>query len=97
MQGGSLGHSASATDTLSIARQLDFSPEPKDDREILLNREHIIKDLTQRLTSTVSPTEEKPIRVSEMAGIVSKAKEELAKSKSKGNNNNNILNKYILY
>ncbi|CAH2207834.1 jg25696, partial [Pararge aegeria aegeria] len=38
----------------------------------------------QRLTSSVSPsTEEKPLRVSDMAGIVSKAKEELAKSKSK--------------
>lgn len=58
----------------------------KDDRGIILNKEHSIKDLTQRLTSPVSPTsEEKPLRVADMAGIVSKAKEELAKSQSKGN------------
>ncbi|CAH2104042.1 unnamed protein product [Euphydryas editha] len=81
MQNGTLGHSVNASD---VVRQFDFTPEPKDDREILLNREHSIKDLAQRLTSPLSPTtEEKPIRVSEMAGIVSKAKEELAKSKSK--------------
>lgn len=57
----------------------------KDDLGLIINREHSIKDLAQRLTSPVSPTtEEKPIRVSDMAGIVSKAKEELAKSQSKG-------------
>lgn len=66
-------------------KQLDGTPEVKDDRGILLNREHSIKDLAQRLTSPVSPTtEDKPLRVSDMAGIVSKAKEELAKSQSKG-------------
>ncbi|XP_046977096.1 uncharacterized protein LOC124543098 isoform X2 [Vanessa cardui] len=85
IQNGTLGHSVNTTDILSTVRSgQDFSPEPKDDREILLNREHSIKDLAQRLTSPLTPsTEEKPIRVSEMAGIVSKAKEELAKSKSK--------------
>ncbi|XP_039763213.1 uncharacterized protein LOC120636034 isoform X2 [Pararge aegeria] len=85
MQNGTLGHSVNAADTLAaVGRQLDFTAEPKDDREILLHREHSIKDLAQRLTSSVSPsTEEKPLRVSDMAGIVSKAKEELAKSKSK--------------
>ncbi|XP_045784883.1 uncharacterized protein LOC123880684 isoform X3 [Maniola jurtina] len=85
MQNGTLGHSVNAADALAAAgRQLDFAAEPKDDREILLHREHSIKDLAQRLTSSVSPsTEEKPLRVSDMAGIVSKAKEELAKSKSK--------------
>lgn len=96
MQNGTLGHSVSPTDALSIVRQLDFSSDPKDDREILLNREHSIKDLAQRLTSAVSPTtEEKPLRVSEMAGIVSKAKEELAKSKSKGNVEQ--LREYLVY
>ncbi|XP_023937792.1 FH1/FH2 domain-containing protein 3 [Bicyclus anynana] len=85
MQNGTLGHSVNAADALAVAgRQLDFTAEPKDDREILLHREHSIKDLAQRLTTPVSPsTEEKPLRVSDMAGIVSKAKEELAKSKSK--------------
>lgn len=76
-----------AVDTITVMRQkLNFTPEVNDDRGILLNREHSIKDLAQRLTSPVSPTsEDKPIRVSDMAGIVSKAKEELAKSQSKGN------------
>ncbi|KAM3968464.1 FH1/FH2 domain-containing protein 3 [Aphomia sociella] len=86
IQNGTLGHSVNAVDALAAMRQkqLDNSPEAKDDRGILLNREHSIKDLAQRLTSPVSPTsEEKPLRVAEMTGIVSKAKEELAKSQSK--------------
>lgn len=77
-----------AVDAMAVIRQkqVDTPPEVKDDRGILLNREHSIKDLAQRLTSAVSPTtEDKPLRVSDMAGIVSKAKEELAKSQSKGN------------
>ncbi|XP_049884707.1 uncharacterized protein LOC126379823 isoform X2 [Pectinophora gossypiella] len=84
IQNGTLG-SVTAVDTLTVMRQKQIdSPEVKDDRGILLNREHSIKDLAQRLTSPVSPTtEEKPLRVSDMAGIVSKAKEELAKSQSK--------------
>lgn len=75
-----------AVDALTVIRQKQLeTPEVKDDRGIILNREHSIKDLAQRLTSPVSPTsEDKPLRVSDMAGIVSKAKEELAKSQSKG-------------
>lgn len=66
-------------------KQLENSSETTDDRGILLNREHSIKDLAQRLTNPVCPTtDEKPLRVAEMTGIVSKAKEELAKSQSKG-------------
>ncbi|XP_032526342.2 uncharacterized protein LOC116777095 isoform X1 [Danaus plexippus] len=86
IQNGTLGHSVNTADSLVAMRQkqIDVNPEPKDDREILLNREHSIKDIAQRLTSPLnSATDEKPIRVSDMAGIVSKAKEELAKSKSK--------------
>ncbi|XP_059055137.1 uncharacterized protein LOC131849156 [Achroia grisella] len=86
IQNGTLGHSVNAVDALAVMRQkqLDNTPEAKDDRGILLNREHSIKDLAQRLTSPVSPTaEDKPLRVAEMTGIVSKAKEELAKSQSK--------------
>ncbi|CAH0703264.1 unnamed protein product [Spodoptera exigua] len=86
IQNGTLGHSVNAVDAITVMRQkqTDATPEVKDDRGILLNREHSIKDLAQRLTSPVSPTtEEKPLRVSDMAGIVSKAKEELAKSQSK--------------
>ncbi|XP_075991055.1 formin homology 2 domain containing isoform X3 [Anticarsia gemmatalis] len=85
IQNGTLGHSVSAADAIAAMRQKQLdTPEVKDDRGILLNREHSIKDLAQRLTSPVSPTtEDKPIRVADMAGIVSKAKEELAKSQSK--------------
>ncbi|XP_053623836.1 uncharacterized protein Fhos isoform X1 [Plodia interpunctella] len=86
IQNGTLGHSVNGVDALAAIRQkqLENSVEVKDDREILLNREHSIKELAQRLTSPVSPTtEEKPLRVAEMAGIVSKAKEELAKSQTK--------------
>lgn len=74
-------------DAFTVIRQKQLNtPETKDDRGIILNKEHSIKDLAQRLTSPVSPTtEDKPLRVSDMAGIVSKAKEELAKSQSKGN------------
>lgn len=74
-------------DAFTVIRHKQLnSPEVKDDRGIILNKEHSIKDLAQRLTSPVSPTtEEKPLRVADMAGIVSKAKEELAKSQSKGN------------
>lgn len=75
-----------AMDALAAMRQKQLdSPETKDERGIILNKEHTIKDLAQKLTSPVSPTsEEKLPKVSEMAGIVSKAKEELAKSQSKG-------------
>lgn len=85
IQNGTLGH-VTGVDALTVMRQKQLdSPEVKDDRGIILNREHSIKDLAQRLTSPVSPTtEDKPLRVADMAGIVSKAKEELAKSQSKG-------------
>ncbi|RVE47409.1 hypothetical protein evm_007919 [Chilo suppressalis] len=87
IQNGTLGHSVNAVDALTASRQKqgETTPEIKDDRGILLNREHSIKDLAQRLISPVCTiNEEKPLRVAEMTGIVSKAKEELAKSQSKG-------------
>ncbi|XP_048006043.1 FH1/FH2 domain-containing protein 3 isoform X3 [Leguminivora glycinivorella] len=85
IQNGTLGHSVTPADALTVIRQkMELPVDTMDDRGVLLNREHSIKDLAQRLTSPVSPTtEEKPLRVSDMAGIVSKAKEELAKSQSK--------------
>ncbi|XP_063372890.1 FH1/FH2 domain-containing protein 3 isoform X2 [Cydia amplana] len=85
IQNGTLGHSVTPADALTVIRQkMELPVDTMDDREVLLNREHSIKDLAQRLTSPVSPTtEDKPLRVSDMAGIVSKAKEELAKSQSK--------------
>ncbi|XP_048488325.1 FH1/FH2 domain-containing protein 3 isoform X3 [Plutella xylostella] len=85
IQNGTLGHSMTAMDALAAMRQKQLdSPDTKDERGIILNKEHSIKDLAQKLTSPVSPTsEEKLPKVAEMAGIVSKAKEELAKSQSK--------------
>lgn len=50
-----------------------------------LKRDHTVKDLTQKLTNLpMSPQEEKPNRIGDMTGLISKAKEGLAKSKSKG-------------
>lgn len=50
-----------------------------------LKREQTVKDLTQKLSNLpLSPQEEKPNRVGDLSGLISKAKEELAKSKSKG-------------
>jgi FH1/FH2 domain-containing protein 3 len=49
-----------------------------------LKREQTVKDLTQKLSNLpLSPQEEKPSRVGDMSGLISKAKEELAKSKNK--------------
>lgn len=62
-----------------------------EDQKLLrqLKREHNVKDLTQKLSNPLSsPNEEdyKPSSriVGEMSGLISKAKEGLAKSKSKG-------------
>lgn len=57
-----------------------------DDAKVLLQlkREQTVKDLTQKLSNLpLSPQEEKPNRVGDLTGLISKAKEELAKSKSK--------------
>lgn len=49
-----------------------------------MKREQTVKDLTQKLSNLpLSPQEEKPSRVGDMSGLISKAKEELAKSKNK--------------
>ncbi|CAG5039322.1 unnamed protein product [Parnassius apollo] len=83
---GTLGHSVTTVDTYAVIRQkqIDASPEVKEDRGIIINREHSIKDIAQMLTRPASPTaDDKQLRVADMAGIVLKAKEELAKSQSK--------------
>ncbi|XP_055689888.1 uncharacterized protein LOC129793707 isoform X3 [Lutzomyia longipalpis] len=51
-----------------------------------LKRDHTVKDLTQKLSNLpMSPQEEKPqSRIGDMSGLISKAKEGLAKSKSRG-------------
>lgn len=62
-----------------------------EDQKLLrqLKRDHNVKDLTQKLSNPLSsPIDEdyKPSNriVGEMSGLISKAKEGLAKSKSKG-------------
>lgn len=49
-----------------------------------MKREQTVKDLTQKLSNLpLSPQEDKPNRVGDMTGLISKAKEELNKSKNK--------------
>ncbi|XP_047524040.1 uncharacterized protein LOC125062286 isoform X2 [Pieris napi] len=86
IENGTLGHTVNPVDNLSPKwnKFIDPTIPEKDDRGVLLNREHSIKDLAQRLTSPIQHVqEEKPLLVSDMAGIVSKAKEELARSQTK--------------
>ncbi|XP_045542234.1 uncharacterized protein LOC106717236 isoform X1 [Papilio machaon] len=86
LRNGTLGHTVNAVDTLAAMKQKqnETSSDVKEDRGIIINREHSIKDIAQMLTNPVSPNaEEKPLKVADMAGIVLKAKEELAKSQSK--------------
>ena len=60
--------------------------EENEDKKLLLQlkKDHTVKDLTQKLTNMpLSPQEDKPQnRIGDMSGLISKAKEELEKSKS---------------
>lgn len=65
-----------------------FADPDNEDRKLLqqLKREQTVKDLTQKLSNLpMNPQEDKPNRIGEsnMSGLISKAKEELAKNKSK--------------
>lgn len=61
-----------------------------EDKKLLLQlkRDHTVKDLTHKLCNLpTSPTQEDKLQnriVGDMSGLISKAKEGLAKSKSKG-------------
>lgn len=59
-----------------------------DEKRLLLQikRDHTVKDLTQKLSNLpITAQEEKTQnRIGDMSGLISKAKEGLAKSKSKG-------------
>ncbi|KAL0104354.1 hypothetical protein PUN28_017229 [Cardiocondyla obscurior] len=66
----------------------NHADEDEDRRVVLqLKREGTVKDLTQKLAAQnlipSSPVEEKVSRIGDMSGLISKAKEGLAKSKSK--------------
>uniref|UniRef100_A0A182NNK3 FH1/FH2 domain-containing protein 3 n=1 Tax=Anopheles dirus TaxID=7168 RepID=A0A182NNK3_9DIPT len=71
------------------AKVQDLSPVQESDNEdkkliLQLKKDHTVKDLTQKLSCLpLSPQEEKPqSRIGDMSGLISKAKEGLAKSKS---------------
>ncbi|XP_070501671.1 uncharacterized protein Fhos isoform X2 [Chironomus tepperi] len=72
----------------------DYDTE-NEDKKLLqqLKREQTVKDLTQKLSNLpLSPQEEKPNRVGDMTGLISKAKEELNKSKNKVDVKTNVEN-----
>jgi len=70
-------------------RLLCITDMESEDQQLLLQlkRDHTVKDLTQKLSNLpMSPTQDSANRalVGDMSGLISKAKEGLAKSKSKG-------------
>ncbi|CAO1362298.1 unnamed protein product [Diamesa serratosioi] len=71
------------------------SKTDNEDKKLLmqLKREQTVKDLTQKLSNLpLSPQEEKPNRIAgDLTGLITKAKEELAKSKSKVDVNKTIV------
>ncbi|SPP77368.1 blast:FH1/FH2 domain-containing protein 3 [Drosophila guanche] len=68
--------------------ELDSEGKQQLQLQLQLKRDHTVKDLTQKLSNLpTSPTQEPGSRsaiVGDMSGLISKAKEGLAKSKSKG-------------
>ncbi|XP_032310349.1 FH1/FH2 domain-containing protein 3 isoform X4 [Drosophila ananassae] len=81
---------AAANGIFAALEQREGLDVESEDKQLLmqLKRDHTVKDLTQRLTNLpMSPTQEHPANraiVGDMSGLISKAKEGLAKSKSKG-------------
>ncbi|XP_030572749.1 uncharacterized protein LOC115771272 isoform X2 [Drosophila novamexicana] len=78
-----------AANGIFAARELRESYDLEDKEMLMqLKRDHTVKDLTQKLCNLpTSPTQEVPgsrAIVGDMSGLISKAKEGLAKSKSKG-------------
>ncbi|XP_073837873.1 formin homology 2 domain containing isoform X6 [Musca autumnalis] len=76
-----------ATDAVDFLKISESDSEDKK-RMLQLKRDHTVKDLTQKLCNLpTSPTHEDKLQnriVGDMSGLISKAKEGLAKSKSKG-------------
>ncbi|XP_075159456.1 formin homology 2 domain containing isoform X5 [Haematobia irritans] len=75
------------TDAVDYLKTSESESEDKK-RLLQLKRDHTVKDLTQKLSNLpTSPTHEDKLQsriVGDMSGLISKAKEGLAKSKSKG-------------
>lgn len=77
-------------DSISVFCVCILTESDNEDKKLLLQlkRDHTVKDLTQKLSNLpTSPTHEEKLQnrmVGNMTGLISKAKEGLAKSKSKG-------------
>ncbi|XP_050073210.1 FH1/FH2 domain-containing protein 3 isoform X2 [Anopheles maculipalpis] len=72
--------------TAEDANNVNNAESDNEDKKLILQlkKDHTVKDLTQKLSCLpLSPQEEKPQnRIGDMSGLISKAKEGLAKSKS---------------
>ncbi|XP_059220036.1 uncharacterized protein LOC106092475 isoform X3 [Stomoxys calcitrans] len=88
-----INNTNNSNSTITNSDAVDFlkiSESESEDRKRLpqLKRDHTVKDLTQKLSNLpTSPTHEDKLQtriVGDMSGLISKAKEGLAKSKSKG-------------
>ncbi|XP_043065030.1 uncharacterized protein LOC108096044 isoform X2 [Drosophila ficusphila] len=80
---------AAANGIFAALEQREGLDVESEDKQLLLQlkRDHTVKDLTQKLSNLpMSPTQDPANRalVGDMSGLISKAKEGLAKSKSKG-------------
>ncbi|XP_041673623.1 uncharacterized protein LOC121529745 isoform X3 [Drosophila eugracilis] len=80
---------AAANGIFAALEQREGLDLESEDKQLLLQlkRDHTVKDLTQKLSNLpMSPTQDPANRalVGDMSGLISKAKEGLAKSKSKG-------------
>ncbi|XP_016934155.2 uncharacterized protein Fhos isoform X4 [Drosophila suzukii] len=80
---------AAANGIFAALEQREGLDMDSEDKQLLLQlkRDHTVKDLTQKLSNLpMSPTQDPANRalVGDMSGLISKAKEGLAKSKSKG-------------
>ncbi|CAD7002601.1 unnamed protein product [Ceratitis capitata] len=86
----SMPHAASQMDSLNSGDVLAITESDNEDKKLLqqLKRDHTVTNLTQKLSNMpMSPTHEEKLQnriVGDMSGLISKAKEGLAKSKSKG-------------
>ncbi|XP_057319760.1 FH1/FH2 domain-containing protein 3 isoform X3 [Microplitis mediator] len=78
-----------STGSIECNELLNHTTNEDEDRRVLvqIKREGTVKDLTQKLAAQnlipSSPVEDKVSRIGDMSGLISKAKEGLAKSKSK--------------
>ncbi|CRL03172.1 CLUMA_CG016177, isoform A [Clunio marinus] len=90
-------HKDSETGMNSLKQQDsdDDCDTDNEDKKLLLqmNREQTVKDLAQKLSNLpLSPQEDKSNRIGDMSGLISKAKEELEKSRNRPDIKTNVEN-----